>query len=260
MHGWRARIGLIIAHSNTTTEPEFNRIAPEGVSIHAARVPIGARTVEGYSDKDEHLEHAVRLLSDINARAFAYACTGVNMVAGEDGDIAQARRIIALTGRPAVPTSIAIVEALTALNARRIVLATVLSPELNEITAAYWRNCGFEVLGIGGINLGGPRKSAEPLSPVPVSSVGLQTPAVVYNMARSVFDARADAVVVINANLRSLEIAAQFERDYGVPFISSGIATLWATLQAAGIREPIAGFGRLLEQQPQLPWVRLPRP
>ena len=260
MHGWRARIGLIIAHSNTTTEPEFNRIAPEGVSIHAARVPIGARTLEGYSNKDEHLDNAVKLLSDINAKAFAYACTGVNMVAGEDGDIAQARRIIELTGRPAVPTSIAIVEALTALEARRIVLATVLSPDLNEITATYWRNCGFEVLGIGGINLGGPRKSAEPLSSVPISSVGLQPPAVIYNMARSVFNAKADAVVVINANLRSIEIAAQFERDFGVPFISSGIATMWATLQAAGVRESIPGYGRLLGEQPALRWARMPRP
>ena len=260
MHGWRARIGLIIAHSNTTTEPEFNRVAPEGVSIHAARVPVGARTLQGYSNKDEHLESAVKLLSEINARAFAYACTGVNMVAGDEGDIAQARRIIELTGRPAVPTSIALVEALTAFEARRIVLATVLPPDLNEITAAYWRTCGFEVLGIGGMNLGGPRRPAEPLSSVPISSVGLQTPAVVYNMARSVYDARADAVVVINANLRSIEIAAQFERDFGIPFISSGIATMWATLQAAGVRQPVAGFGRLLEEQPQLRWIRMPRP
>lgn len=260
MHGWRARIGLILAHSNTTTEPEFNRVAPEGVSIHAARVPIGARTLEGYSNKDEHLDNAVKLLLDINAKAFAYACTGVNMVAGDEGDIAQARRIMELTGRPAVPTAIALVEALHALGARRIALATVLPPDLNKITADYWRKCGFEVLNIGGLNLGGPRKSLEPLSSVPVSAVGLQTPQLVYNMARSVFDPKADAVVVINANLRSIEIAAQFEHDFGVPFVSSGIGTMWATLQAAGIRESIKGFGCLLERQPALGWVRMPRP
>ena len=260
MHGWRARIGLIIAHSNTTMEPEFNLIAPEGVSIHAARVPVGERSLEGYSNKDPHMEQAVKLLSDINARSFAYACTGVNMVSGDDGDIAQARRIIELTGRPAIPASLAIVEALAALDAKRIVVATVLPPDMNDIVAKYWRAGGFEVLGIGGINLGGPRKPAEPLSSVPISSVGLQTPAVVYNMARSVYDAKADAVVVINANLRSIEVAAQFEQDFGIPFISSGIAIMWASLQAAGIREPIPGYGCLLEKQPALKWVRTPRP
>ena len=260
MYGWRARIGLIIAHSNTSMEPEFNRIAPKGVSIHAARIAMGERSLEGYSNKDQHLDQAVKLLSDINAKAYAYACTGVNMVSGDDGDIAQARRIIELTGRPAIPASLALVEALTALEARRIAVATVLPPDLNEIVAAYWRAGGFEVLGIGGINLGGPRKPAEPLSSVPISSVGLLTPAVVYNLARSVYDAGADAVVVINANLRSIEIAAQFEHDFGIPFISSGIAIMWASLQAAGIREPIAGYGRLLEQQPALRWVRTPRP
>ena len=260
MHGWRARIGLVIAHSNTTMEPEFNKIVPDGVSVHVARVPVGERSLEGFSNKDQHLENAIVLLSDINAKAFAYACTTVNMVAGEEGDIAQARRIIELTGKPAIPTSIAIVEALAALDAKRIVLATVLPPELNKITAEYWRGCGFDVLGIGGINLGGPRKSAEPLASVPVSAVGLQTPAVVYNMARSVYNDKADAVLVINANLRSIEVAAQFERDYGIPFISSGIATMWASLQAAGVPEPIPGYGRLLEQQPALRWVRMPRP
>ncbi len=259
MQGWRARIGLIIAHTNTTMEPEFNRIAPAGVSIHAARVPVGGRTIEGLSIAGQHLESAVHLLSELNAKSFAYACTTANIV-GDDGDIAQARRIIELTGRPAVPASIALVEALAALNAKRIVVATVCPPDINKLVGAYWRNCGFDVLGVGGMDLGGPRKPAEPMSSVPISSQGLQTPEVVYNMGRSVFHPQADAVVISGANLRSIEIAAQFEYDFGVPLVSSGIAIMWASLQAAGIREPIAGYGRLLAQQPALGWVRMPRP
>jgi len=44
MHGWR--IGLIVPSSNTTMESELNRMAPEGVSIHTARVSLGEMTPE----------------------------------------------------------------------------------------------------------------------------------------------------------------------------------------------------------------------
>jgi maleate cis-trans isomerase len=72
MYGWRARIGLIIAHGNTTMEPEFNRVAPEGVSIHAARVAVGERTLEGFANKDQRLENAIRLLGDMNIRSYGH--------------------------------------------------------------------------------------------------------------------------------------------------------------------------------------------
>jgi maleate isomerase len=38
MYGWRARIGLLIPSPNTTMEPEFNQVVPEGVSVHAERM------------------------------------------------------------------------------------------------------------------------------------------------------------------------------------------------------------------------------
>ena len=33
MYGWRARIGMVMAEVNTAMEPEFNRLAPEGVTV-----------------------------------------------------------------------------------------------------------------------------------------------------------------------------------------------------------------------------------
>ena len=38
------------------------------------------------------------------------------------------------------------------------------------------------------------------------------------------------------------------EQDLGKPAISSMQACLWHALRTAGIREPIAGFGRLLRE------------
>ena len=41
MYGWRGRIGLLVPSINTTMETEFWRIAPEGVSVHSARISGG---------------------------------------------------------------------------------------------------------------------------------------------------------------------------------------------------------------------------
>jgi hypothetical protein len=39
---WRARIGVLTPHGDVGPECEFRAMAPEGVSVHAARVPLGA--------------------------------------------------------------------------------------------------------------------------------------------------------------------------------------------------------------------------
>lgn len=259
MYGWRARLAMILAHSNTVMEPEFGRLAPDGVSVHVSRVRIGAISVEGNKIADAAMRDAVRNLSDLNAKVFVWACTAANIAAGVDGDLQQSRMISDMTGVPTVATAAALVEALTALEARRIVIATPYKSDLNESSEAYWKASGFELIRIAGVDMAGERAPLEPFSSKPVSHVGLQFPEVAYNLARMAYDAKADAVVISGAGLRTIEAAAPFERDFGIPFLSSSLATIWASLQAAGIREKITGYGRLLEEQPELRWVRIPR-
>ena len=39
--GTRARIGVLTPHMDAVPESEFQALAPAGVSIHSARVPLG---------------------------------------------------------------------------------------------------------------------------------------------------------------------------------------------------------------------------
>ena len=41
--GYKARVGLLVPHIDVIPETELRANAPEGVSIHAARVPFGCR-------------------------------------------------------------------------------------------------------------------------------------------------------------------------------------------------------------------------
>lgn len=260
MYGWRARIGLIVANSNTTIEPEFNCIAPEGVSIHVNRVRITAITPEGLSAGDQEMAAAAGLLCDINARAIAYACNGANVVAGPTAEREQAQQLSRITGTPTIMASAAMLEALLALRARRVAFATPYPDELNASNDAYWKACGIDVVRSGGVDLGGNRQTCEPFSSRPISRVGLQTSEMTYNLARMVYEDGVDAVVVLGCNLRSIDVAKHFETDFGVTFLSSNLALFWASLQAAGVREPIAGYGRLLQEQPRLTWRAISQP
>src|ERR1700719_222459 len=102
MYGWRARMAVVMPHSNTTVEPEFGRLAPDGVSIHGSRVRIAGVSATGIATDDDSVEAASRLLADINARVIAYACNGANVVAGLEAEARLARKISNMSGRPTV--------------------------------------------------------------------------------------------------------------------------------------------------------------
>jgi maleate isomerase len=61
--GWgRTRIGVLTPHADVVPETEFNALAPDGISIHAARVPFGGYKPGGTMDST---------IADNPVRAFA---------------------------------------------------------------------------------------------------------------------------------------------------------------------------------------------
>src|SRR5215471_14870539 len=61
--GWaQTRIGVLTPHADVVPETEFGALAPDGISIHAMRVPFGAYKVGGAMD---------RTIADDPVRAFA---------------------------------------------------------------------------------------------------------------------------------------------------------------------------------------------
>ena len=63
-YGWRARIGLIYIADSTVMEPELYAMAPEGVSIHTARIDLADPSAAGLASMmaGDEVEGAARLL------------------------------------------------------------------------------------------------------------------------------------------------------------------------------------------------------
>ena len=160
--GWsfRARLGVIVPHAAIGTESELQAMAPEGVSIHAARVPLGVMRAGGVMDPTIALEpvrafadpplvdDAAELLAAAPLHAIGFGFTSSSYVRGAADDEPLRQRLEARTrGIPVAITSVSAVLGLRALGAERIALVDPpwFSTELMALGGDYFRHHGFEV-------------------------------------------------------------------------------------------------------------------
>ena len=130
------RVGLIIPSVNTTIEPEFARMAPEGLRAMNAEV-----------------SSAARLLASVSPKAVAYACTSGSFLEGAAALKLQIAEIGAITACPVVATSAVMIDALRALGLSRIALATPYLEVLNRIEKQYLESQGFSVVSVHSLGL-----------------------------------------------------------------------------------------------------------
>ena len=115
--GWRARIGVLTPHADIGPEAEFHAMAPEGVSIHAARVPFGVMApggamnptialepVRAFADPP-HVDAAAELLAAAPLHAITFGFTSSSYVRGAADDAELKARLEGRTrGIPVVIT------------------------------------------------------------------------------------------------------------------------------------------------------------
>lgn len=238
MYGWRARLGLIIPSSNTTMEPEFYRMAPEGVSIHAQRIRLVKVTAESLKKMASESVEAATLLSTAEVDLVVYGCTTGSLLEGSKWEEELRTSIERVADVKTITTAQAVVEALRSLGARRVAVATPYIDELNSREKAFLEEHGFEVAAIRGIGI------------VRNTDIGRQPPWVAYRLALKVArDAgyRFDALFISCTNLRTIEIVEPLESVLSIPVISSNTASMWAALRTLGIRDKLP-YGKLLRE------------
>lgn len=234
MYGWRGRIGLIVPHVNITLEPEINSVLPEGSAAHCARMTIPQLDEAGLRAMAEGALQAADQLAEIDADVTIFACTSGSFIG--DGDYEQ--RLVAdiaeRTGTAATSTTSASVEALRALGATTVSVATPYDDSINQRLAAYYSSQGFRINNLLGLGLR-DRRTAFPLSRSPISAIGLQSHETVYRLARAAVRPGADALFISCTNLATLGIIEELERDLGIPVVTANQATIWSAMRTAHI-------------------------
>lgn len=233
-YGWRGRIGLLVPSSNTTMEAEFWKMAPEGVSIHVARMRLTEHTIKSNIEMEKDSIKAAKDLSTANVNVLVYGCTSGSFIGGPKWEEELTQKLQSETGLPVVTTSRAVVNALKTFNAKKIAVATPYPDEINQKEHEFLEALGFKILKMKGLGI------------IENIKVGLQTPDVAYKLAKEVFTKEVDAIFISCTNFRTIEIIDLLEEDLNKPVVTSSQASMWAALKELRVKESFTRYGRLL--------------
>ncbi len=223
------RLGMLTPSSNTVLEPlTAEMLAPlPGVTAHFARfrvLGIGLGAAARAQFDPAPVAAAAELLADAKVHATCWNGTSGAWL-GPAADRALCAAVAARTGGiPATTATLALLDALRALGARRVGLVT---PYLAEVQQAI-----IATLAAEGFATAAERHLEDPGN----YSFASHPAARVERLVRAVIaEARPDAVVIHCTNFRGAHAAATIEAETGVAVLDSVTVALWGTLRTAGV-------------------------
>jgi maleate isomerase len=238
MIGWRARLGFLLPPGNPTIEPEMMALAPAGVSLHFHRMAAQGETgsLDGQEERNrmmiDSLDSSIELLALVKPDIVVIAHTATSYHLGRERERDLLARLSAASGITVVTAFGSVVAALERLAVRRVALGAPYSAETTAQGRAHLEVHGFTV--VRSDNLKG------------VTNIYDETAERAYRLARMVDTPEAEAVFLSGTGMPTLPVLDLLEQDLGKPVISSASAMMWHALRCCGVRQKIAGYGRLL--------------
>jgi maleate isomerase len=229
-----SRIGLLVPSSNTTVEPEFYRALPREVTLHTARLFLTQISPDSILRMVEDMETQAKLLASADVDVIVLGATAPSFLKGLGYDRELIEKITAATGKPATTTTTALVEALTRLGAKKVVLASAYTDKVNAIARQFLEASDVRVLDAQGLSL------------VDNLVVGRLSADTAYDLAMKVDRPDADAIVLSCTNWASMDAIERIEKATGKPVVSTTQVSIWAALRMIGWTQPVEGYGRLL--------------
>ncbi len=240
MFGWRARIGVIVSPPNTVVEGEFWQMAPEGVSIHAARLgrpqglagQLGADVILKTNDD---LPRAAKSLAELRLDVVVFAHTAGSMVQGPEYDAQLLTMMESTVGCPAVTTASAAVAALTQAGVKNLALLTPYPEQMTLMEQDFLEKT------VPGLKIVAHRS----LSISSGLAIGDMEPVAAYREARNIDTGQADALFLSGTNWRTVDMIEKIETDLGIPVFTANQVTMWATLRKLAV-PATSGYGSLM--------------
>ncbi|MEM1420581.1 MAG: arylmalonate decarboxylase [Pseudomonadota bacterium] len=230
----RAKIGFVLIPNEQTIEEEMIRYAPRGVGVYFQRatMPREISTQSLAQLRGSLADTASRILPDDRLDVVCFACTSGTVAVGEQAAVAELER--GHPGAKATTLAGAVRKGLAALGAKRIVIGTPYVDELNANVAEFFRQAGFDILDIQGLQLNFDTEMIR------------VAPEYLIEFAEAIDRPEADAVVISCGALRTIEVVDEIERRLGKPVVCSNQAMLWDCLRLGGVADRLEGFGQLL--------------
>ena len=236
---WRGTVGIVKPTMRTGSLEEFIRLLPEGIGVIPIFLNIREGTESEFRAVLEAIAAKVEELAALKVDLIHPEGAPPFMVHGFKGELEIVKRWEDKYGVPVLTSGQSQAAAMETLDIQRFVGVTYFTGQLNDVFAGYFRDAGFEVLGMEGIE-------------VPFAEVGRLSAQEIYAHTKRAFlrHPDADGIYMLGSGWRVLEIVEELEADLQVPVIHAVGARVWAVQRRLHIRHPIAGYGRLLEEMP----------
>ena len=213
------KLGLIIPAVNTMSEPQFNKYAPEGMSIHVMRARIAGNPQLTLKDLEPRIEQATDLLMDAQPDGIVFHCTGTSMKEGVDGDQRVLSGIKQATKLPTFSTIGLVIEAMRALGLKNVV--TISPYRSNRDAVNYLSESGINTVGDIALGYGGSGADYAKISPDEW-----------VELARQHDQPDADGFFLSCTNTTQIEAIEVIEAATGKPVVNSNQAVLWGVAKA----------------------------
>jgi maleate cis-trans isomerase len=249
MYGWRGRIGLLVPSINTTMETEFWRIAPQGVSVHSARISGGRHgTPDELRGMESASKAAARDVAMIEPDVLVYGCTSGSFFEGPEWNKKICAQLTEISGAPTVTTAGAMAACLMAGGHKKVAVVTPYVELTNERLKDFLRAHGIKVTHLGTFDM------------LDMFDHAKIQPEEIYRKVKEANSTDTDALFVACTQLRAMEVLDMLERDLGKPVYSAIQASAWEAYAAMGVDPKITDCGSLLRKlsEPGALQVKIP--
>lgn len=237
MYGWRARIGHVAPSRGDTLVYEFYRMLPEGFMMLNSTGTVRHLVDTDFEKQLESIEAAVEDLVENHCDSIIVSGSPLFTRLGFGSDRAMGKKLTEKFGVPVAAGLTAEVEALKAMNIKKLVVGTPYPDQLNERLKRHLEASGFDVLAIAGY---GVVKNAD-LADMPIHAP--------YKIAKSLYAKapQADGVFIPCPRWPTVTNVALLEWEIGKPVVTSSLACIWYALKLARAKAKVFGYGRLME-------------
>jgi maleate isomerase len=236
MYGWRARIGHVAPSRGDTLVYEFYKMFPEGFMIMNTTGTVRQLVDTDFQAQLQRIEEAVQDLVENNCDSIIFSGSPLFTRLGFGSDREMGKKLTEKFGVPVAAGLTAEVEALKAMSIKKLVVGTPYDEELNQRLKRHLEAAGFEVLQIAGY---GVRRNSQ-LTDLPVHAS--------YKIAKRLYTKarEADGIFIACPRWPTISDVALLENEIGKPVVTSSQACSWYAMKLIGIKETVAGYGRLM--------------
>jgi maleate cis-trans isomerase len=231
-------VGLLYpGHSAEDDYPALEARLDGSIRLPVVITSVGedAHRVDALLDlgRAERLAEGAAELAASEPDAVMWACTSGSFVFGHEGARTQASGVAQALGVPASSTSIAFVDACRTLGVRRVAVAASYPEDVAQHFVRFLTGGGLEVVSMGSHGI------------ITAAEVGTLAPDRVIEMVKAADHPDAEAILVPDTAMHTLEIVDDLEAAIGKPVLTANQVTVWKGLDLLGAVPSLPNLGTL---------------